>query len=179
MAPPIPGASGRAWTWVTPVDARALLRVPPAVDFATAASVPCPALTAWLALDKLPAREDGRVLISGAGRAVGRYAVRLAVQYGYEVNVMCHPRHWARLRALGARACLAGPIDAERDASDWPREQAGRFLAIVDSVRGATRGRAAGERRFRGAARAARCLAAPGFLGQAAGQGRRGVRLTA
>ncbi|WP_414448712.1 zinc-binding dehydrogenase [Burkholderia sp. 22PA0099] len=115
----------------TPVAARAVLRVPDGVDLATAAGMPCPALTAWLALDKLPLREQGRVLISGAGGAVGLYAVQFAVALGFQVDVMCHPRHEARLRALGAQRRFDGPLDA---SSRWPDAHAGRYFAVIDSV---------------------------------------------
>ncbi|MBN3723904.1 alcohol dehydrogenase catalytic domain-containing protein [Burkholderia sp. Ac-20379] len=115
----------------TPVAARAVLRVPDGVDLATAAGMPCPALTAWLAFDKLPLREGGRVLISGAGGAVGLYAVQFAAALGFQVDAMCHPRHWERLRALGAQACIEGPLDA---ASGWADAHAGRYFAVVDSV---------------------------------------------
>ncbi|WP_250518360.1 alcohol dehydrogenase catalytic domain-containing protein [Caballeronia sp. ATUFL_M1_KS5A] len=117
----------------TPVAARALLMVPPEINLATAASMPCPALTAWLALDKLPTRAGARVLISGAGGAVGHYALQLAVLRGFDVSVMCHPRHWDRLRALGARMCFEGPLD---DASLWSHDHAGEFFAVIDSVSG-------------------------------------------
>lgn len=124
-------ASPGSFAEYTPVDARALLTVPASVGFATAASMPCPALTAWLALDKLPPRREARVLISGAGGAVGLYAVQLAAMQGFDVSVMCHPRHWDRLRELGASECFEGPLDAD---SAWPRTQANRFFAIVDAV---------------------------------------------
>lgn len=133
----------------TPVAARAALRVPDGVDLATAAGMPCPALTAWLALDKLPLRDRGRVLISGAGGAVGLYAVQFAVALGFQVDAMCHPRHWERLRALGAQGCVEGPLDA---ASRWPDAHAGRYFAVIDSVNDAH------------AARLAPVLAANGHL---------------
>ncbi|QGZ66186.1 zinc-binding dehydrogenase [Paraburkholderia acidisoli] len=118
----------------TPVAARALLSVPAGVSWESAASVPCPALTACLALDKLPDRKGARLLISGAGGAVGLYALQLAVRRGFEVDVMCHPRHWARLHELGAGACFEGALDA---SSMWPTQNEGRYFAILDSVDGA------------------------------------------
>ncbi|WP_322005477.1 zinc-binding dehydrogenase [Paraburkholderia tropica] len=115
----------------TPLAARALLRVPDALDFATAASFPCPALTAWLAIEKLPLRAGARVLISGAGGAVGQYLVQLAAQRGFEVTAMCHPRHAERLAGLGAHACVPGPL---ADGNSWADDNAGRFYAAIDSV---------------------------------------------
>ncbi|MFP1915315.1 alcohol dehydrogenase catalytic domain-containing protein [Lonsdalea quercina] len=113
-----------------PVDMRALLRLPQSLDFAIAASVPCPALTAWLALDKLPPQAGQRVLISGAGGAVGHYLVQLAAAYGFNVTAMSHSRHWERLRTLGAKDCVASDL---ADDPEWMSENAG-FFAVIDSV---------------------------------------------
>lgn len=113
----------------TAVDARALLRVPDAVDFEMAASVPCPALTAFLAIEKVPVQRDQPVLISGAGGAVGNYLVQFAAMRGFIVTAMAHPRHWDRLRTLGAAACLASPAE---DAPLPTGQQ--RFYAVIDSV---------------------------------------------
>ncbi|CAG9194807.1 NADPH:quinone reductase [Paraburkholderia sabiae] len=124
-------ATSGSFAEYTPVPARALLRLPQALDFATAASFPCPALTAWLALDKVPPVEGQRVLISGAGGAVGHYAVQLAAQRGFDVSVMCHERHWERLRSLGAQAHVDGPL---ADRGPWADAHAAQFFAVIDSV---------------------------------------------
>ncbi|MBN3766965.1 alcohol dehydrogenase catalytic domain-containing protein [Burkholderia sp. Ac-20365] len=115
----------------TPVKQRALLRIPQTLDFATAASFPCPALTAWLALDKLPPHAGQRVLVSGAGGAVGHYVVQLAAARGYDVSVMCNARHWARLRSLGARDCFDGPL---ADHAPSPASLNAQCFAVIDSV---------------------------------------------
>jgi NADPH:quinone reductase len=115
----------------TAVDARALLAIPDALDAATAASLPCPALTAALALAKLPLRGGDSVLLAGAGGAVGHYFVQLAARRNLAVTAMCHPRHWDRLPTLGALACIPGPLPAER-AWDDPA----RFHAVIDCVGG-------------------------------------------
>ncbi|KAF1067885.1 MAG: Zinc-type alcohol dehydrogenase-like protein [Pseudomonas citronellolis] len=111
----------------TALKAQVLLRVPPQLDLARAASLPCPGLTAWQALDKLPAGAGRELLLAGAGGGVGLYLLQLAVARGWRVSVMCHARHWPRLRALGAIDCLSGPLD-----SDW--RQGERFDAIVDCI---------------------------------------------
>jgi NADPH:quinone reductase-like Zn-dependent oxidoreductase len=116
----------------TPVGAYALLRLPAAVDFHTAASFPCPALTGWLALEKLPAQLGRPLLISGAGGAVGHYLVQMASARGYVVTAMSHPRHWQRLRELGAGDCLNGPL---APGQAWPGDTR-RFFAAIDSVNG-------------------------------------------
>lgn len=116
-----------------PIQARALLRLPDAVDFETAASFPCPALTAWLSLEKLPAVAGRELLVSGAGGAVGHYLVQMAVARGFVVTTMSHPRHRERLRSLGASNCLPGPLPP---GSSWP-EDGMRFYAVIDTVSGA------------------------------------------
>lgn len=112
-----------------PVAARALLRLPDGLDFEAAASVPCPALTAWLAIDKVPALPDQPVLISGAGGAVGNYLVQLACARGFAVTAMANIRHWDRLRELGAHRCIAGPL-----TDSAARVEEGHFHAVIDSV---------------------------------------------
>ncbi|HFO1400371.1 TPA: zinc-binding dehydrogenase [Pseudomonas aeruginosa] len=113
----------------TPVAARVLLRLPDTLDFARAAGFPCPALTAWQALDKLPLREDDLLLISGAGGAVGQYLVQFAAERGVQVSVMCHSRHWQRLQRLGAAQVLPGPL-ADNEA--WAA--GARFHALIDCI---------------------------------------------
>lgn len=115
----------------TPLRARALLSVPDGVDLATAAGVPCPALTAWLALDKLPARPGAALLVSGAGGAVGRYLVQLAAASGWVVTAMSHPRHWERLHRLGAVETRPGPL---AEGTSWPDGDRERFIAAIDAV---------------------------------------------
>lgn len=123
----------------TVVDARALLPVPDALDFELAASFPCPGLTAWLATEKVPVKPGQPLLVSGAGGAVGQYLVQLAVRRGFVVSAMAHARHHDRLRALGARDCVAGPL---RDGESW---SAGRhFFAVIDAVSGDHAARMAG-----------------------------------
>jgi len=113
----------------TPVASRALLRVPDALDFETAACLPCPALTAWLAVEKLPARPGQRLLISGAGGSVGHHLVQLACARGFTVTAMANSRHWDKLRSLGASDCIAGPL-----VNALPASTIGHFDAAVDCV---------------------------------------------
>lgn len=113
----------------TPVACRALMGVPDVLDMETAASFPCPALTAWLAIEKLPAHPGARLLLSGAGGAVGQYVVQLAAARGWAVTTMSHPRHWEILTALGAAETLSGPLEQGETLPE-----AARFLAIIDMV---------------------------------------------
>ncbi|WP_282507206.1 zinc-binding dehydrogenase [Burkholderia cepacia] len=115
----------------TPVAASVLLTVPEALDFETAASVPCPALTAWQALEKVPCRVSRDILVSGAGGAVGNYLVQIAADRGFVVSVSSHERHWERLRARGASRFLPGSAEGSVDAGHEP---ARHFYAVFDSV---------------------------------------------
>ncbi|MFG1394801.1 alcohol dehydrogenase catalytic domain-containing protein [Xanthobacter agilis] len=117
---------------LTCVPARALMHLPEHVTFEVAASLPCPGLTAWQALDKLPLRPGMRLLVSGAGGAVGRFLVQLAHARGVRVTAMAHPRHTPRLMALGVEAFLPGPLpDGETFMPDD-----GGFDVVIDSTGG-------------------------------------------
>ncbi|NVN03031.1 MULTISPECIES: alcohol dehydrogenase catalytic domain-containing protein [Asaia] len=115
----------------TPVRRRALIGIPRTLDFETAASVPCPALTASLALAKLPSRAGAGLLIAGAGGGVGNYLVQLAVARGFCVTAMCHERHWTRLRSMGVQDCVRGPLPSGVALPDALEK---RFHAVIDCV---------------------------------------------
>lgn len=115
----------------TLVDARALLCLPHALDFETAASFPCPALTAWLAIDKVPVKPGQPLLVSGAGGAVGQYVIQLAAARGFAVTAMANARHRDRLLALGAKDCVDGPLP---DGEAWTGGR--RYFAVLDTVSG-------------------------------------------
>lgn len=115
----------------TPIQSRALMIMPDALDFGTAASMPCPALTAWQALSKIPRRIGAKLLISGAGGAVGNYLVQLGADRGFAVTALCHERHWERLRQLGAQHCLSSTSISENQFPDELRDQ---FYTVIDTV---------------------------------------------
>lgn len=123
----------------TVIASRALMRLPDSLDFTFAAAFPCPALTAWQALDKLPVHAGADVLISGAGGAVGHYLVQLAAARGFRVTAMCNRRHWERLNTFGAARCIAGPLAEGEVMSSAGREghskdSSAAYFAIIDSV---------------------------------------------
>jgi NADPH:quinone reductase-like Zn-dependent oxidoreductase len=111
-----------------PIRAAVLLRVPDTLDLGVAAGFPCPALTAWLGIGKLPDHPGETLLISGAGGAVGRYLVQMAAARGWQVTAMCHARHRARMVALGAHDWLPGAAPDGETLADP------RFTAIIDSI---------------------------------------------
>jgi NADPH:quinone reductase-like Zn-dependent oxidoreductase len=86
---------------VAPADV--LAKAPSSIDLADAAALPSVALTAWQALFDLADLKGGqRVLISGAGGAVGGYAVQLAKRAGAYVIATASPRSHDAVTAAGA-----------------------------------------------------------------------------
>lgn len=80
-----------------------LAAAPTGVPLADAAALPVVALTAWQALFELGGLTAGqRVLVNGAGGAVGAYAVQLAKNAGAHVIATASPGSADRVRAAGA-----------------------------------------------------------------------------
>ncbi|MDL2191358.1 alcohol dehydrogenase catalytic domain-containing protein [Cobetia sp. LC6] len=107
------------------VPARAVMRLPVTLGFNDAAAFPCPALTAWLAIDKLPVKAGRRLLITGASGSVGRWLIQLARQRDFHVIAAASEKRHADLKALGADETLT---DAEQ--LDAP------VYAVIDTVNG-------------------------------------------
>ena len=117
----------------TRLAADALLRIPNGLDEKVAAALPCPGLTAWQALHKVPAKAGRDVLVIGAGGAVAHYMVQLAVACGYRVWATAAPRHHAHLLELG----VAGVFDYRDESwrSDLQAALGARMLyAAFDTV---------------------------------------------
>jgi NADPH:quinone reductase-like Zn-dependent oxidoreductase len=95
-------ADGAAAQYVL-APAEVLTRAPASVELADAAALPMVGLTAWQALfDDAELTAGQRVLINGAGGAVGGYAVQLAKHAGAHVIATASPRSRERLVAAGA-----------------------------------------------------------------------------
>ena len=90
----------------TLVPTRALLPVPDALSDAAAAAFPCPGLTAWQVLAKLPPLPGEAVLINGAGSNVGRFTVCLALGAGLRVFASAGQAHHDELRRRGVQAAV-------------------------------------------------------------------------
>src|SRR4051794_9909947 len=86
---------------VAPADV--LARAPSSIPLADAAALPSVALTAWQALfDEAGLKAGQRLLITGAGGAVGGYAVQLARRAGAYVIATASPQSHASVKAAGA-----------------------------------------------------------------------------
>ncbi|HQR25473.1 MAG TPA: NAD(P)-dependent alcohol dehydrogenase [Nocardioides sp.] len=85
------------------VDETLLARIPETLSFEQAAAVPTAALIALVNLrDQGRVAAGQRVLVNGAGGAVGVWAVQLAKYFGAEVTAVDGPAKLDLLRALGA-----------------------------------------------------------------------------
>ncbi|MDT3720680.1 zinc-binding dehydrogenase [Pseudomonas oryzihabitans] len=119
----------------TRLRADSLLPVPDGISDVQAAALPCPALTAWQALHKVPASNDRDVLITGAGGAVGRVLVQLAAECGWRVWAAAATGHHQALLAHGAAGVFDHHDSRWTQALDdvlGPR----RLHAVFDTVSG-------------------------------------------
>lgn len=83
--------------------AEVLAAAPTTIPLADAAALPMVGLTAWQAIFEQGGLERGqRILINGAGGAVGGYAIQLAKWAGATVVATASPRSAERVRAAGA-----------------------------------------------------------------------------
>lgn len=117
----------------TLVPAYALIPVPDHVSDESAAALPCPGLTAWQAVRKVPHLIGENVLVNGAGGSVGLIMTQLLVAEGAKVHVTARSHHHARLLNLGVVAAY----DYHR--SDWTTYlrstlASQRLYAVFDTV---------------------------------------------
>ena len=136
-------AAGAAAEYVI-APAEALTGAPKNIPLADSAAFPLVGLTAWQALfdhGKLAAGQ--RVLINGAGGAVGGYAVQLAEEAGARVIATAGPRSAERVRAAGAdevidhtttdvTAAVTEPVDLVLNLAPVTPE---RLAALVPLIR--------------------------------------------
>jgi len=120
-----------------------LASAPASVALADAAALPVVGLTAWQALfDHAKLTAGQRVLVNGAGGAVGGYAVQLAKGAGAHVVATASPRSRDRVKAAGADEVIdhiTGSVDAATAPVDVvlnlaPIEPA-QLAALLDLIR--------------------------------------------
>jgi NADPH:quinone reductase-like Zn-dependent oxidoreductase len=106
---------------IAPADV--LAPAPKGIPLADAAAFPVVGLTAWQALfDDAELEAGQRVLINGAGGAVGGYAVQLAKRSGAHVIATASPRSSQRVSSAGADEVIDHTTTAVRDAVAEPVE---------------------------------------------------------
>jgi NADPH:quinone reductase-like Zn-dependent oxidoreductase len=108
-----------------------LVQAPTTVPLADAAAIPVAALTAWQALFEQAGIGAGqRVLVNGAGGAVGRFAVQLAKRAGATVIATAGPHSAAAVRELGADVVLDYTTTRLAEALDAPVDAAVNLAAL-------------------------------------------------
>lgn len=113
-------ADGAAAEYVI-AAAEVLTAAPTAIPLADAAALPAVGLTAWQALfEHADLRAGQRILVNGAGGAVGGHAVQLAKQAGAIVIATAGPRSAERVRAYGADQLVDYAVTNVTDAVTEP-----------------------------------------------------------
>ena len=133
-------ADGAAAEFVN-APAEVLAPAPTSIPLGDAAALPMVGLTAWQALFDDAGLEAGqRLLINGAGGAVGGYAVQLARGAGAHVIATAGPRSIERVRSAGAdevidhtaaEVTVAEPVDALLNLARIAPEQLAALIALV------------------------------------------------
>lgn len=135
-------ADGAAADYVI-APAEVLAAAPTSIPLAQAAAFPMVALTAWQALfDDAGLTAGQRVLVNGAGGAVGDYAVQLARHAGAYVIATASRRSRARVEAAGANevidhtrtelaAAVTEPVDVLLNVARISGEQLEALTALV------------------------------------------------
>ncbi|KUN26642.1 NADPH:quinone reductase [Streptomyces antibioticus] len=124
---------------VVPTDAVAL--APRTVGVVEAATLPLNGLTAAQALDLLSLSAGSSLLVTGAGGAVGGFAVQLAAARGVVVTGLARAGDEELVRSLGAADFVtegrAGAFDAVLDAAvlgapalEWVRD-GGAYVGVI------------------------------------------------
>jgi NADPH:quinone reductase-like Zn-dependent oxidoreductase len=114
----------------TAQPATLLVGRPQTLGHAETAAVPLPSLTAWQGLFRHGELERGqRVVVHGAGGAVGRFAVQLAHAHGAHVIGTASEASLAGVRELGADEAL--------DSATWLEHDVGDVDVVFDTAGGA------------------------------------------
>lgn len=101
--------------------AEILAQAPTSIPLADAAAVPSVGLTAWQALSEhAELRAGRRLLVNGAGGAVGGYAIQLAKRSGAYVIATASPRSVEHVRRAGADEIIAQPTTSVAEAVGEP-----------------------------------------------------------
>ncbi|KWV31385.1 NADP-dependent oxidoreductase [Micromonospora rifamycinica] len=134
--------AGAAAEYVT-APAEILTGAPRSIPLADAAALPLVGLTAWQALfDHGRLTAGQRVLVNGAGGAVGGYAVQLAKEAGARVIATASPRSADRVAAAGAdevidhtatdvTAALTEPVDLVLNLAPVAPEQLAALVTLI------------------------------------------------
>jgi len=120
--------------------AEILAKAPASIPLADAAAIPVGTLTAWQAIfEHAGLRAGQRILINGAGGAVGGYAVQFARQAGAHVIATASPRSIEAVRLAGAHeivdytttAVSPEPVDAVLNLTRADEASMAALVALI------------------------------------------------
>ena len=132
---PMAGVGAAAEYALAPAEA--LTPAPASIPLADAAALPLVGLTAWQALfDHAGLTNGRRVLINGAGGAVGGYAVQLAKQAGAHVIAVTGARGAERARTAGAdeiteTAEVKEPVDVVLNLAPITPDELAALVTVI------------------------------------------------
>jgi NADPH:quinone reductase-like Zn-dependent oxidoreductase len=138
---PMAGTGAAAEYVIAPAEI--LTAAPKNIPLADSAALPLVGLTAWQALfDHGNLTAGQRVLINGAGGAVGGYAVQLAKEVGAQVIATAGPRSAERVAAAGAdqvidhtttevTAAVTEPVDLVLNLAPVTPEQLAALVTLI------------------------------------------------
>jgi NADPH:quinone reductase-like Zn-dependent oxidoreductase len=113
-------ADGSAAEYVL-APAEILAQAPRTIPLADAAALPSVGLTAWQALSEHAELQPGqRLLVNGAGGAVGGYAIQLAKRSGAYVIATASPRSIEHVRRAGADEIITHTANSVAEAVSGP-----------------------------------------------------------
>ena len=108
--------------------------MPPGLDWAVAAVLPVPVLTARQVIETVGCGSNDSALINGAGGLTGGLLVALAAASGCRVVATGSPRSATRVGTYGASEVI------DYHATDWPKQaldaNGGPFSVVINAVRG-------------------------------------------
>lgn len=85
----------------TIIEGRKLMFIPTDLSAVAAAAFPCPSLTAWQAIKKIPLLKKQDILVNGAGGSVGYLLTQLLLEKGANVYVTASVQHHKEFREMG------------------------------------------------------------------------------
>ena len=106
----------------TIVKANRVMQLPHNMSFEFAAALPCPMLTAWHAVSKLPPSPGAKVLVAGMG-AVNKLTVQFLKRADYEVHALSGSLDEEEASALGITT-------VHRNKENLSRQ----YFAVIDAV---------------------------------------------
>ena len=130
-------ADGAAAEYVL-APAEVLADAPAGIPLVDAAALPSVGLTAWQSLfEHADLRPGKRLLVHGAGGAVGGYAIQLAKRAGAHVIATASPRSAERVRGAGADEIIDRTTTTVADAVSSPLDVILNLAPIAPSELGA------------------------------------------